>query len=72
MQITGKSFDLRDVMLEAQAEVQDVVREVMEELEMPKVLEEFRLMWAKMSPAQKEKYQQENPEDYAMLIELMK
>jgi hypothetical protein len=72
MQITGKSFDLRDVMLEAQAEVQDVVREVMEELEMPKVLEEFRLMWAKMSPVQKEKYQQENPEDYAMLIELMK
>jgi hypothetical protein len=72
MEITGKSFDLRDVMLEAQAEVQDVVREVMEELSMPKMLEEFRLMWAKLPPEKKAKYQQENPEDYAMLIELMK
>jgi len=72
MDITGKGFDLRDVMLEAQAEVQSVMREVMEELAMPQMLEELRLMWAQMPPEKKAKYQQDQPEDYEMLIELMK
>jgi hypothetical protein len=70
--LTGATFDLRDVMLEAQAEVQAVMREVLQELALPQMIEKFRMQWAQMPPVMKEQFQRERPDEYAALIEMMK
>ena len=66
------AFDLRDVMLEAQAEVQGIMREVLQEIALPQMLEKFMLQWATMPSAMKEKFAKERPEQYRALMEMMK
>jgi hypothetical protein len=67
-----QSFDLRDVMLEAQAEVQAVMREILQDLALPQMLDAFKMQWAQMPPAMKEKFKAERPEQYKALVEMMK
>jgi DNA-binding MarR family transcriptional regulator len=62
-------FDLRDIFLEATAEVQEIVREVMDELTEPQELEQIRQMWAAATDEQKEQIMRENPEEYKALMD---
>ncbi len=65
------TYDLRDVMLEAQAEVQEIMREVMQEIALPLMMDQFKMQWASMPDAMKEKFSKERPEKYAALMEMM-
>jgi hypothetical protein len=62
-------FDLRDIFLEATADIQEIVREVMEELTEPQELEQIRQMWAAATDEQKEQIMRENPEEYKALMD---
>lgn len=72
MKPTDQVIDLRDVMLEAQADVQEVMREVLQELALPQMVTTFVKTWAQMPQAMKEKFQREKPEEYRALMEMMK
>ncbi len=61
-------LDLRDVMLEAIADVREIFREVMIEATAPMVDMELRQMWAQMPQELKDKLAAERPEEYEMLM----
>ena len=66
-------LDLRDLMLEATAEVQEIVREVLTELAEPQAMNDVHQMWSQMPDQMKEQFASENPEDYqAMMDGMMK
>jgi hypothetical protein len=56
--------DMKDAMLEAQAEVMAIVREVMAEILTPQVKIEGRKLWASMPPEVKEQFKAERPAEY--------
>jgi hypothetical protein len=66
-----QTYDLRDVMLEAQAEVQEIMREVQQEIAIPLMMEQFKLQWTQMPSAMKEQFARERPQEYATLMEMM-
>ena len=61
-------LDLRDVMLEAIADVREIFREVMIEATAPMVDMELRQMWAQMPQELKDRLAAERPEEYEMLM----
>ena len=61
-------LDLRDVMLEAIADVREIFREVMIEATAPLVDMELRQMWAQMPQELKDRLAAERPEEYEMLM----
>lgn len=67
----NKGLDLRDIMLEAQAEVQEIIRETLQELALPQMVEKFRMTWAQLPPEMKEKFQRERPEEYRALMDML-
>jgi len=66
-----ETFDLRDIMLEATAEIQEIVRDVLNELAEPHVLAEIQRQWATLPDDQKEKFMNENPDEYRALMDAM-
>lgn len=62
-------FDVRDVMLEAQAEVQAIMREVVQELVRPQMMAQLRQMWMGAPDEVKELFKRDRPQEYAALIE---
>ena len=64
-------FDLRDVTLEAQAELQEVVREVLQEMSLPLLMEQARRTWASLPEEMKARFADEKPNEYADLMEMM-
>lgn len=64
-------FEPKDIMLEATAEVQQIVREVMEELAEPQTRAEVMQMWMTMPDGLKEQYAADNPDEHRALMELM-
>jgi hypothetical protein len=65
------AIDLRDVTLEATAEVQAVLMEVTRELTEPQQEALVRRMWAEMPEEMKAKFQAEDPEGFAALMDLL-
>jgi hypothetical protein len=61
-------FDLNDIMLEAVAEVQEIVRELMTELAIPRSRAQIGQAWASSPDEMKEQFAQERPDDYAALM----
>lgn len=61
-------LDLRDVMLEAIADVREIFREVMIEATAPMVEMELRQAWAQMPQELKDRLAAERPEEYEMLM----
>lgn len=61
-------MDLRDIFLEATAEVQAVVREILEEWAEPMHKAQALQMWAQLTDEEKELYAQANPELIRELI----
>ncbi len=62
-------FDLRDVMLEAQAEVQAIMRDVVQELVRPQIMAQLRKMWMDAPDEVKEAFKRDKPQEYAALME---
>lgn len=61
-------FDMRDVVLEAQADLQEALRETMAELARPRMMAEVRRMWMTAPDEMKELFKRERPEEYAALM----
>lgn len=61
-------FDIRDVILEAQAEIEAAMREVMRELVEPQMMARVRRMWLTAPDELKEMFRRERPEEYAALM----
>jgi len=64
-------FDMRDLMLEATAEVQEIVRELMQDLTMPMIKAQVKQMWMTAPDEMKEQFKAERPEEYAALMDMM-
>lgn len=56
--------DVKDSILEAQAEMMEIVREVMAEIVTPQIKMEGRRLWASMPAEMKEQFKTERPEEY--------
>ncbi len=66
---SDNDIDLRDIMLEAIAEVREVFRAVMIDLTKPMVELELARVWSTLPPEMKDKMRQEMPEEYEMLMQ---
>lgn len=64
-------MDIRDVMLEAQAEVQAVMREVVADLMEPQILAQLRQMWATLPDEMKEQFMTDRPDEYEGLMNML-
>jgi hypothetical protein len=60
-------FDLRDILLEATADVQEIVREVMEELSEPHELAAMQKLWASAPDDERDRLLMEDPDFYREL-----
>ncbi len=60
--------DVKEAILEAQAEMMELVRDVMMEAVLPKVKLEARKMWQSMPDEMKERFKAERPTEYADLM----
>lgn len=60
---------LKDATLEAQADITDVLREVVTEVITPQIKMAARMKWARMTPEEKELFKQQRPEDYKAFME---
>lgn len=66
------TVDLRDVILEAVSEVQEIIREETQELVAPVMQDKFVEIWVNLPDEMKEKFKVEQPEAYRALMESMK
>lgn len=60
--------DMRDAILEAQAESMELVREVMQEIATPQIKLESRKLWATMPDEMKERFKAERPDEYQQFM----
>lgn len=65
------AVDLRDVTLEAAADVQALVRDVLQELAEPALIEKVRLVWSTMPDEMKAKFEQDAPDEFRALMDLL-
>jgi hypothetical protein len=68
----AEDFDLRDILLEAEADVREVLREVQQELMTPFLTDSIAQQWMSLPEAMKEKFMNEKPDEYAALMDLLK
>jgi hypothetical protein len=61
-------LDLRDIMLEATAEVQEIIRELLEELIEPHDKETIRETWMSAPEELRDQFANERPEEYRALM----
>jgi hypothetical protein len=61
-------FDLNDIMLEAAAEVQEIIRELMQELAEPHIRAQVRQAWMSAPDEMKARFASERPEEYRALM----
>lgn len=66
--MANEDFDLRDIMLEATAEVQEIIREILQELAEPSEGSQVAQLWAQAPDDMKEQFANSQPEDYRNLI----
>lgn len=64
-----ENLDLNDVMLEAVSEVQEIVRELMEELTEPHIKAKIREAWMSSPDEVKDQFSRERPEEYRALMD---
>lgn len=61
-------MDIRDVILEAQAEAQEIMREMAQELASPIIGAQIKAVWAGLPDEMKDKFKVEKPQAYAALM----
>jgi hypothetical protein len=67
----ANDFDMRDILLEAQAEFSEIMRDVMGELAMPQMIDALRMQWMTIPDEAKEMLKQQNPGMYKQIVEQM-
>jgi len=65
------NLDIRDLLLEAQAEFAEVVTEVMQELAMPLMMQALKMKWMTMPDEMKEMLKQTQPDMYKRMMEMV-
>ena len=70
--MAGDTFDLREILLEAQAEVAAAVDEIFLELGLPAMMDQAKIQWATLSPEDKERFKLERPAEYQALMNALK
>ena len=65
------NLDIRDLLLEAQAEFAEVVTEVMQELAMPLMMQALKMKWTTMPDEMKEMLKQAQPDMYKRMMEMV-
>lgn len=65
-------FDIRDLMLEAAAQVQTVQMEFEKKVRIPQVKGEVAQLWRELPDEMKDKFAKERPAEYAALMETLK
>ena len=65
------NLDIRDLLLEAQAEFAEVVTEVMQELAMPLMMQALKMKWTTMPDEMKEMLKQTQPDMYKRMMEMV-
>lgn len=68
----NKDIDLRDMMLEVTARVQELMMEFEKQLTLPKMKSQFAQLWVKLPDEAKEKFKAEKPDEYRALMEALK
>jgi hypothetical protein len=63
--------DYRDVFLEATAEVQEIVREIFQELALPQMKAQIKQAWMSAPDEMKDAFQSERPQEYQDLMDLI-
>jgi hypothetical protein len=64
-------FDPKDILLEATADIQEIMREVLADLTAPQVLAKIMESWATAPDELKEQFAQEHPEEYRELMKMI-
>jgi len=64
--------DMQDALLEAQAEVQAVIREVMLDITKGTILPQAAMKWAQADADSREQFKQARPNDYEAMMRGMK
>ena len=64
--------DMQDALLEAQAEVQAIMREVMMEIAQAIIVPQAAMTWAKSDADTREQFKQERPDQYDALMKGLK
>lgn len=64
-------LDIRDLLLDAQAEVATIIRETMKELALPQMLNALSMQWMVLPDEMKEKLRKEQPDAYRQIMELI-
>jgi hypothetical protein len=62
-------FDIRDLMLEVEADVQVIMREVVQDFVKPQMMAQIKKMWITAPDEVKESFKRERPQEYAELME---
>lgn len=65
------TFDYRDLLLEAYADFQEIVTELLQELQMPQMLEALRVRWMTMPDEAKEQVKELYPDMYDEIMEMI-
>ena len=61
-------LDFNEIMLEAVADVQEIIREILADLAAPRVRGKVAQGWASSPDEMKEQFASERPDDYAALM----
>jgi hypothetical protein len=64
-------LDIRDLMLEATADAQEIVRELLQELAMPQMRAQVKQMWMRVPEEMRDRFVKERPQEYAALMDVM-
>lgn len=64
-------FDLNDIMLEATSEIQEIIRELMQELAEPHMKAKIREAWMSAPEEMKDQFARERPEEYRALMDAL-
>lgn len=64
-------FDINDIILEAQAEINEAIQDFMQELAAPQAKRMLQMQWAQMTAEQKELIRAENPVAFNQLVEYL-
>ena len=65
------NLDIRDLLLEAQAEFAEGVTEVMQELAIPLMMQALKMKWMTMPDEMKEMLKQTQPDMYKRMMEMV-
>jgi len=65
-------WDYKDLVLEAQAEVAEILQSVMQELMEPQMIAALRLRWGTIPEEAKELLRKQQPDTYNRLIQMLK